>query len=231
MSVSALDSSLLYNAKSTITTVGDSTLDSDDFMNLLITQLQYQDPLEPMDTSDMASQLAQFSNMEAIQEMADNIESLLDYQVSQNNLQLTSLLGTEVTASSNIVSLSDGKLSDSAFTLSAAVESCEVEIYDSSGNLVDSFEMGSLDGDTTYSLDWDGTNSAGNGVADGLYIFMVTGTTSAGEEVDVTYQTTGKVTGLDYESGSAVLTLGGNIPVEVGSVISVNDGTTNTATA
>jgi flagellar basal-body rod modification protein FlgD len=225
MSVSALDSSLTYQEPSQYTTVGDSSLDSEDFMNLLITQLQNQDPLEPMDTYEMASQMAQFSNMEAIQEMAGSMEKLLEYQVSQNNVQLVSLLGNEVTASSNVVAVNDGQPSAGEFTLAANVESCQVDIYNASGNVVQSLEMGSLDADTAYGLEWDGTNSAGTAVDDGLYLFVVSGVTADGAAADVEYRTTGRVTGLDYQSGSAVLTLDNAIPVDVGSVISVLDGT------
>ncbi|MCK9293563.1 MAG: flagellar hook assembly protein FlgD [Desulfobulbaceae bacterium] len=225
MTVSALDSSLLYQEPSLYTTVGDSTLDSEDFMNLLITQLQNQDPLEPLDTYEMASQMAQFSNMQATQEMAGNIEKLLEYQVSQNNVQLISLLGSEVTASSNVVAVSDGQPGTGEFTLASAVATCQVDISDSSGNVIKSLDLGSLEAGT-YTLEWDGTNSGGNTVEDGLYLFAVNGTTADGTEAEVEYQTTGTVTGLDYQSGTAVLTLDNAIPVEVGAVIGVHNGTT-----
>ena len=136
MTVSALDSSLLYQETSLYKTVGDSTLDSEDFMNLLITQLQNQDPLDPTDTSEMVSQMAELSNMEATQEMSNNIEKLLEYQVSQNNLQLISLLGNEITASSNVVAVSDGEPGTGEFTLKSDVQSCQVDISDSSGNVI-----------------------------------------------------------------------------------------------
>jgi len=80
-------STLPIQDTTSLSTVGKSSLDRDDFMTLFITQMQHQDPLEPMDSTDMASQLAQFSNMEATMKMSDNLEKLLGYQVSQNNLQ------------------------------------------------------------------------------------------------------------------------------------------------
>ena len=52
-------------------------LGRDDFLNLLVTQLQYQDPMEPMDSYEMGSQLAQFSTMEATMKMAENMEKSL----------------------------------------------------------------------------------------------------------------------------------------------------------
>lgn len=221
MSVSALDSSLTYQAASQYETVGDSTLDSADFMNLLITQLQYQDPTEPMDTNEMASQLAEFSSMEATQNMADNMEKLLDYQISQNNLQLLTLLGADVTVSTNMVGMDEGTLSLGEFTLDAAVESCSVEIYDASGSIVNTVDMGNLAADTTYQLEWDGTNAAGEQVADGAYLFVINGLTADGEEVGVEYTSTGTVTGLDFSTGEAILSIDNAVPADVGSVIGV----------
>lgn len=222
MSIAALDSSLLYEEPSLYTTVGDSTLDSEDFMTLLITQLENQDPMDPMDTSEMVTQVTQLSTMEATMEMAENMEKLLEYQTSQNNLQLLTLLGNEVTATSNIISLENGEPSGGEFVLSSNAQSCQVEILNSSGNTVTTLELGSLDGDTVYGLTWDGTTSGGAELSDGLYLFIVTATTAEGEEVDVEYRTSGQVTGIDYQSGTALLTLNGSIPVEVGSVLCVD---------
>lgn len=221
MAVSALDSSLTYQAESQYKVVGDSTLDSTDFMSLLIAQLQYQDPTEPMDTSEMASQLAQYGTMEATQGMADNMEKLLEYQTSQNNLQLLSLLGTEVKANVNTMTLSDGNLSTGEFTLDSDASSCSVEIYNSSGNIVKTIDVGDLTADTTYQVDWDGTNSAGNQVEDGIYIFQVNAQNADGGEAGVTYTGSGTVTGLDYSTGEAMLTLNNAISVDVGSVLGV----------
>ncbi len=78
--------------------VGKKDLDESDFMKLFITQLQYQDPSKPMDTNEMASQLAQFSSMQATMKMSDGMDNLLAYQKSQNNLQLLNLLNTDVQA-------------------------------------------------------------------------------------------------------------------------------------
>ncbi|MFA6465155.1 MAG: flagellar hook capping FlgD N-terminal domain-containing protein, partial [Desulfurivibrionaceae bacterium] len=126
----------------TLSTVGKSSLDRDDFMTLFITQMQHQDPLEPMDSTDMASQLAQFSNMEATMKMSDNLEKLLGYQVSQNNLQLLTLIGKEVQGTGNTMGVVDGKVATTQYTLADAAESCRIEIYDSAGRMADTIELG-----------------------------------------------------------------------------------------
>ena len=125
-----------------LSTVGKSTLDRNDFMTLFITQMQHQDPLEPMDSTDMASQLAQFSNMEATMKMSDNLEKLLGYQVSQNNLQLLTLIGKEVQGAGNTMGVVEGKVSTTQYTLADAAESCRIEIYDSAGRMADTVELG-----------------------------------------------------------------------------------------
>ncbi len=224
MSVSALDSSLTYQEPSLYEPVGDSDLNSEDFMNLLITQLQNQDPLEPMDTNEMSSQMAEFSTMEATNEMADNMEKLLEYQMSQNNLQLLTLIGSETTVSANMVGVEDGSLGLGEFSLSEAVDSCQVEIYDEAGNIMQTVDMGRLEAATTYQLQWEATDASGEKVEDGAYLFVINALTSEGEQVGVEYQSSGTVTGIDFSSGTAMLTLDNAVPVEAGAIVSVSDG-------
>ena len=80
-----------------ISKTGDnSTLGKDAFLNILITQLQNQDPTKPMDDKEFISQMAQFSSLEQMQNMTTAMQNLL---VSQNETQLmgyTSFIGKEV---------------------------------------------------------------------------------------------------------------------------------------
>ena len=76
-------------------------LDRDAFLNLLITQLQNQDPLDPTDSVEFTAQLAQFSSLEQLGNVNDNLKLLQDFQASINNSQAVSLIGKEITASGN----------------------------------------------------------------------------------------------------------------------------------
>ena len=96
--------------------VGNKELDRSDFMTLFITQMKYQDPMKPMDSYEMASQLAQFSNMEATMKMSDNMEKLLGYQTSQNNLQLMTLIDKDVQIYGNKIGVSEGQVATTEFT-------------------------------------------------------------------------------------------------------------------
>ncbi len=200
--------------------VGSADLDREDFMTLFITQMQYQDPLKPMDSYEMASQLAQFSNMEATMKMSENMEELLAYQTSQNNLQLLTLLDKEVETQTNQLAVSGGVASSGKFTIDERVESCVVHIYDEARRLVKAIDMGSLNAGT-YDIGWDGKNIAGDNVADGAYSYVVEAYNFESQMVDPAYRTIGKVTGVEYESGQAMLTLDEHVTVSVSDVLAV----------
>ncbi len=202
--------------------VGKSELDRSDFMTLFITQLQYQDPMEPMDSYEMASQMAQFSNMEATMKMSDNIERLLDYQTSQNNLQLLTLLDKEVQAIGNSIGVSDGQTGRGVFTMVEASDDVTVEIYDDRNRLVRQIHMGAMEVGE-FELAWDGENSGGDLVDDGLYSYVVDARNQYNEIVEVDYRMVGKVTGVQFDTGTAVITLDNHVAVKVSEVLQVMD--------
>ncbi|MBU0681563.1 MAG: flagellar hook assembly protein FlgD [Proteobacteria bacterium] len=200
--------------------VGKQELTSSDFMTLFITQLQHQDPMEPMDSSDMATQLADFSNMEATMRMADSMDQLLEYQTSQNNLQLLTLLDQEVRVYGNGIGVTGDEIGKGEFNLNKDADMAVLEIRDAGNKLVKLIDLGALSmGD--HDVEWDGTDMQGNKVEDGLYVFDVKAYDQAGQQLTADYKATGKVTGIDYETGSAMLVLDHYVPVNVGAVVSV----------
>jgi len=222
MTVSTVSNSLpMFQEESLFEPVGKSELDRQDFMTMFITQLQYQDPMKPMDSYEMASQLAQFSNMEATMKMADNMEALLDYQTSQNNLQLLTLLDKDVRILGNEIGVNGDQHGTGEFTLTDNADTCVVEIYDAGQHLMRTIDLGSMPADT-YTLEWDGQDSLGEDVADGAYGYVVKAYDIAGQEIGIDYQTVGKVTGLDFDGGKAQLILDNYIGADVSGVIGVN---------
>lgn len=200
--------------------VGKSEMDQHDFMNLFITQLQYQDPMKPMDTNEMASQLAQFSNMDATLKMSQSMEKLLDYQTSQNNLQLLTLLDKDVQIVGNTLGVSEGEPGQGEFILPQDADTCVVEIYDAGGHLIKILDMGpAMAGN--YDLEWDGTDMRGDQVEDGAYTYWVKGYDTAGQQLEVNYSVMGNVTGINFENGSAMLTMDEYVNADVGSVVKV----------
>jgi len=203
-----------------VKTVGKKSLDRSDFMTLFITQMQHQDPLEPMDSTEMASQLAQFSNMEATMKMSDNLEKLLGYQVSQNNLQLLTLIGKEVQGAGNTMGVAEGKVTTTQYTLADAADSCRVEIYDAAGRMVDTVELGYA-ASGIHELSWDATTPKGDVVPDGKYSYSVVAINALGQKVDVDYRSTGRVTGVNFDGGKAQVTVDKSIAMNVADILVV----------
>lgn len=219
-SVTTTSSTLPMQDTAGVKTVGKKNLDRSDFMKLFITQMQHQDPLEPMDSTEMASQLAQFSSMEATMKMADNMEKLLEFQTSQNNLQLLTLIGREVQGNGNVMGVVDGQASTTRYTLPASADSCRVEIFDAAGRVVDTMELGYAAAGE-HELSWDAKTPSGAVVPDGRYKYVVTATDALGQKVDADYRTTGRVTGVNFDAGRARVTVDKSITMNVSDVLVV----------
>lgn len=200
--------------------VGKKDLQKDDFMKLFITQLQYQDPMKPMDSYEMASQLAQFSNMEATMNMSNNMEKLLEYQMSQNNLQLLGLLGNNAQVEGNSMVVVDGEAQPTEFVLDESAASIKVTVVDENNRPVWQESVGSK-GAGAYLVEWDGKSSSGSQVPDGLYHYEVEAVSVVGEMLPVSYRSTGKVTGINFENGTTVVTLDNMTQATTSSIIQV----------
>jgi flagellar basal-body rod modification protein FlgD len=212
-----------YEAQSPQTTQRE--LGKSDFMHLLITQLTNQDPLQPLKDEEFVAQLAQFSSLEQLQNMNDNLsdDSQWNYILSQtiSNTMATSLIGREVTAEASSVYLgTDGK-TDIGFTLDTPVPEVTIVISDADGNTVRTITKQGLSGGENV-ITWDGKNDRGEAVAPGVYQVAISGKDASGNSFDVDSLLKGKVDGVVYRDGSAMLMING-LEVMLGSVISVKE--------
>ena len=187
----------------------------DEFLKMLIAQLQNQDPLNPMDGKDFTAQLAQFSSLEQLTNMNDQLELLSLYQSSLNNAQSVNLLGKEVTARGDIVRV-DGSSVDLTYDLSEDARNITIKIYDEDGDPVETLEFGSQE-EGKNSITWDCS-----GVADGNYTFDVSATDASGDEIPAYTIMTGRVTGVTFRDGSPYISVNGQ-DIAFGDVISVNE--------
>jgi len=191
-----------------------STMGKDDFLKMMIAQLQHQDPLNPLDGTEFTAQLAQFSSLEQLSNMNTQLETLGLYQSSLNNTQSISLIGKEITATGNVIKV-DGASADLAYNLSETAN-VTISIYDEKGNLVDTLEPGTQQ-EGENSVAWDCSN-----VAVGNYTFEVSAKDANGNAISAYTMLTGKVTGVSFEEGFPVLSVNGQ-DISFGNIISVNE--------
>ncbi|ACS85327.1 flagellar hook assembly protein FlgD [Musicola paradisiaca] len=209
VAVSLTESSSSSTTTSSTSSTGSSSSDlQNEFMTLLVAQLQNQDPTDPMDNSQLTTQLAQISMLSGIEEINTTLGSITSQLDTNEMLQASTLIGNGVLIEGNSITVGDDS-STTAFgvELDSAATSVVVTIKDSSGNTVRTVDLGSQSaGIQTYS--WDGTNDSGTAVDAGSYTYTVTATSSSGSTVTATPLKYALVYGVNTDSSDAVLNLG-----------------------
>jgi flagellar basal-body rod modification protein FlgD len=195
-------------------------LGKDDFLNLLITQLQNQDPLNPTDQTEFTAQLAQFSSLEQLSNVNTNLEQLQNFQASTNNSQAVSLLGKEITTNGNYLQLAEGSSAGCDFSLSRDAADVVVTIYDSTGGFVKSFESQNLVAGQ-HTLMWDGTDKDGNPSEAGSYTFEILAADANGEDISTQTYFAGTVDKVTFEDNTPFLISEGQ-KIALGDVIQVS---------
>jgi flagellar basal-body rod modification protein FlgD len=137
-------------------------LGRDAFLELMITQMENQDPLSPKDNSSMVAELAQFSSVENLDQLNNSFDVLSRSLLSGQALQATSLVGTSVTVPGSEASLRLNDVVSGSITVPFSTNDMSVNIYDESGSLVDQVPVGLQPaGETVFR--WDGYNMEING--------------------------------------------------------------------
>jgi len=200
----------------------------DTFLKLLTTQLSNQDPTSPMENEQFLSQLAQFSSLEQLMGVQSTMQAVYTGIQALNNASMANLLGTEVTVASDTVkleALAEGEAAHPERELgwvgSESLADARMEIRDSSGRLVRTVELGTIDAEGSYT--WDGEDASGNPVPAGTYTFKVTGTNAEGERISVDPRITGTVDGMDYATGTPQPFVDG-VAVSLGDLVTLRTG-------
>jgi len=220
MSIAGLDQVSMNS--SPLSTPGDSTLGKDAFLHLLVTQLRHQDPLSPMESTQFTAQLAQFSSLEQLSSVNENLGILQIYQASINNSQAVGFIGKTVKASGDSVYLTEDVPAEMHFELAGEASEVFIHIYDSKGNFVKTMECRSLNAGE-QSIEWDGTDDEGNELPEGTFTFEVIATDADGEKIAATTFMVNKVTGVTFKDGITYL-LAGDLMIPIGNVVEVREG-------
>lgn len=192
----------------------------DDFMKLLIAQLQNQDPLSPMDNQEFAVQLATFNSLEQLVGMNEKLESLASQQGIASRFNSASLIGKQVVGKGNELDLASSADAVLHYELSGNASKVTIKVLDSTGAVVRQFEAGSQQLGA-QSASWDGENNLGQRLPAGLYRFQVVAADAAGKAVPVINQVRGIVTGVDLEGVEPILEIG-QLRVALSSVTSIH---------
>ncbi|SMC19250.1 flagellar basal-body rod modification protein FlgD [Desulfacinum hydrothermale DSM 13146] len=196
--------SIMTDVSGSETVAGKALSDMNAFLLLFTTQLQHQDPTNPMDASDMSAQLAQFSTVEKLTQIHGQLETQQNYLASINNAQGLQFLGKTVSAAGNGIQVADGQISEASVELEKPAN-VTVTILDESGNAVRTLALGDLEAGR-HEIAWDATDDAGNSVPDGIYTFEVTASAN-GTPVTARSLIKGDVYGFRMEDGISYLVL------------------------
>lgn len=197
-------------------------LGRDDFLNLLVTQLQYQDPLNPMDSTDFTAQLAQFSSLEQLTNMNDQLTALTDTQAALRNSQAVTYIGQTVLCDGNATQIVDGTPEPLHVELASAAAAVYVSIYDATGALRSTYNAEAMAAGRG-SIDWPGTDMDHNLLPDGSYRFEIMAVDSAGNEVAAAPMSSGRVSGVAFEDGEAALMVNGQA-IRLEDVLEIRQG-------
>lgn len=165
------------------------TLSQADFLSLLIQQMRNQDPTQPMDSSQMVSQLAQINQVSATQNLQTSFDALAQSMQGNQLLQASSMVGRSVTVPSAVGRLQGGSL-DGAVNVPDGGGRTLVQVVDNAGNVVRTLDLGTQTAGLT-DFHWDGTGNDGQPLPPGTYgLAAQTGNTAVATYV------TGKVAGV-----------------------------------
>ncbi|HPD20849.1 MAG: flagellar hook assembly protein FlgD [Desulfomonilia bacterium] len=193
-------------AKGGSTSEAVKSLGKNDFLKLLVKQLQYQDPLNPVENTDFTAQLAQFTTLETLSNIDENITQLGILQNSINNMNAMSFIGKQVNAKGNILNYTGSDLNID-FSLDALAAEVRVKIFAEDGTLVRTIERENVQ-EGNVQFVWDGTDHNGERVSEGRYRFFVQAADYEGNAVGTTSYAAGVVTGIRYDKGITYLIIG-----------------------
>jgi flagellar basal-body rod modification protein FlgD len=177
------------------------------FLTLLTTQLQNQDPLNPMDSSQFTNQLVEFSSVEQEIKQNSQLTTMIANQASSEAISALPMVGQVIQYSGNQAALSGGSATYS-YTLPTAAASTSLTVQDSSGNTVFSSSGSTAAG--AHAFTWNGQNNAGQQLPDGgVYTLQVQSLGANGQPVATTTTAVGTVTGVSVANNVATFNVSG----------------------
>lgn len=211
--------------KSTAKTKTEATMGKDDFLKLLVAQLQNQDPLSPEDPTEFTAQLAQFSSLEQLTTLNESMNNFVTSNANSDRLSTLSTIGKDVAYTGSTFNYSGSSI-ELGYNLDAKASSVSL-LLQLNGSTVATLEGKDLTVGNHY-LVWDGSTSSGAQAASGKYTIVLQAKAADGGSVAATPLIKSEVTGLDLggESGGTLITKAGEIAFNA--IIGVYDPSSRT---
>jgi flagellar basal-body rod modification protein FlgD len=192
----------------------------DTFLQLLTTQLQNQNPLDPLDTNQFTQQLVSFAGVEQQINMNTNLQTLISMQQTSEATSALQLVGSTVTVSGNSATLSNTTSTPASWSLNAPTPAtANVTITSAAGTTVFNKTLALNAGAQNFS--WNGQGNNGQTWPDGTYKLTVSATGANGQPVTVSTQVQGTVSGVSLNSNPPTLTVGGQ-NVQINQITSIS---------
>ena len=193
--------------------------DMNTFLQLLTTQLKYQDPMDPMDTAEFTNQLVQYSSVEQAIQTNEKLDTMMSLSIANLGAQAVSYIGKTVQVLGDVMPL-EGGVSKASYTLDKDVLSTTIVVKDMSGNIVYTQNGEKTSG--THEFTWDGKDSNGNQLEDGAYQISVSTKVADGDSAaSVTTTIFGKVTGVASDQNNIYVGLGDAVTAQLGDIVTI----------
>ncbi len=186
----------------------DGILGKDDFMKLLLTELQYQDPTDPVDSDKILTQTSQLATLESADNTNKTMEKLVAQLNSTSDLNAVAAIGKMGSLGTDSITLAKDDNPSFEMYFNHDIQSGSVNITDAQGNTVKTFDLASNSAGV-QSFQWDGTDNSGNRLPEGRY--AITADYSDGDSGS--YKTAYGVYPIEsvrFDSGKALLKMGSN---------------------
>jgi flagellar basal-body rod modification protein FlgD len=201
--------------------------DFQQFLTLLTTQLQNQDPLSPMDSTEFTNQLVQFSQVEQAINQNQKLDDLVALQLSSISSVALGYVGMDISYISSEMNYDGETPVDINYALGSDAVTCKVNVYDEEGNLIYSADAPKKTG--TNKFTWSGIQTNGTPVEEGTYTVKIDALDKDGKKIDNSTVVSGRVDGIETQNG-VVYVLVGERAVAISSIVNAKQPKPQTAT-
>lgn len=198
-----------------VVTNPNAELTNDQFMQLLLTELQYQDPTEPMDSDKILTQTSQLATLESADKINNSMASVVESMEKQQSMGALSAIGKMASVGSDAIEYYQGYPSQFEVYFPEEISDGTLSIMDLNGKTVKTIDLDSLEGEQgVLAFEWDGKNSAGEQMESGYYRVQANYKNKDGEAVETSFGVY-PVESVRFDQGEAYMKLGSSyVPMD-----------------